>query len=67
MNLREFKRGDIAAVLLILFLGFAAAYAAYKGSSSPKNPNGFGPEWECVDPGYGQPVCHKRVVKPDAG
>jgi hypothetical protein len=43
------------AILLAIFLAYLAR--VYWGDV----PNwGFGPEWECTNPGQGEPVCVRR-------
>jgi hypothetical protein len=66
MHWRELKRGDIAAILLLIaLLGGAVAYAVFP-DRFPLKSSGFGPDWECKNPGHGDPVCIKKPIsKPD--
>jgi hypothetical protein len=51
--------GDVmGALLLLLFLSLFAIVAA-SGPFGPRN-FGFGPEWDCVNNGRGEPICIKR-------
>jgi hypothetical protein len=53
-------RGEIAAVLVILAIGGALIFAFIKYPYGAAN-RGFGPEWDCTQPGSGDPVCLKRA------
>jgi len=55
------KRKDIAAILLVV--GIVAAlfvvYVAIPNIEWSNSNRGFGPDWECTNPGYGK-VCIKK-------
>lgn len=54
------KRGDIAAIILGIVLVGTCTYLML-AFPHRKQPNwGFGPEWDCKDPGTGEPVCTKK-------
>jgi hypothetical protein len=60
MGWRELKPGDIAAIVLATVLfGCCAAYGLFP-DKVPWRSSGFGPEWECKNPGHGEPVCIKK-------
>jgi hypothetical protein len=55
---RMLERRDIMAILLLaVFLAAAAVAVAYVGI--PGNA-GLGPDWDCINPGNGDPVCVRK-------
>jgi hypothetical protein len=50
------ERRDVMAILLLaVFLAAAAAsYVGFTGNG------GFGPDWDCTNPGEGDAVCVKK-------
>jgi hypothetical protein len=70
-NIRDklsFGRGETLAILLLsgLILG-ALCLSVFVSSKFPnhswgiRQPNfGFGPDWDCVEVPYGDPVCHRK-------
>lgn len=61
---RAFRFGDVKAVLLltaILVIMFAA-FVRFPGLTASW---GFGPNWECSNPGKGGPVCLKKPRRLD--
>jgi hypothetical protein len=58
LRLRRLR--DFGVILLVVVAGAATvAGAAYLQSSGAANW-GFGPEWQCLWPGKGGPVCIKH-------
>ena len=59
---RTLRRGDVVAIfLLAAFMGALVIAAVVKLPSFTRTGNlGFGPDWECVYPGKGEPVCVKK-------
>jgi len=60
-NLYLMTRKDIAAILLLIAVAggllFVHVVAPKLGSSN----SGFGPNWECTNPGEGESVCIKKL------
>ena len=60
--------GDLRAIVLVVAILLGAAVFAITLGMLPYNPFksdfGLGPEWECSNPGYGDPVCIKRRPQP---
>jgi hypothetical protein len=59
-----FRSNDLKAIVLVAMLVAAVAFAWIKFGSSAgtvTNNNGFGPGWNCVNPGEGDAVCIKKV------
>jgi hypothetical protein len=56
------RRGDVVAIfLLAAFMGLLVIAAVVKLPGFTRTGNlGFGPDWECVYPGKGEPVCVKK-------
>ena len=63
LRLRRLR--ELAIILAMVALGAAAvSMAAYLQSSGAANW-GFGPEWSCLWPGKGGPVCVKHPAPVD--
>jgi hypothetical protein len=63
--LHTFRSKDVKAIVLAIALLTVLAIAWIKfGSSGGTANNGFGTDWNCVNPGEGDAVCVKKV-KPD--
>jgi hypothetical protein len=60
-------RRDIAGVAFAIVLLVVALYALIIGPELSRKTNyGFGPEWDCVNPGKLSALsCIKRPAKPD--
>jgi hypothetical protein len=58
---RTFRRGDVVAVFLLAAIMGILVIAVVKFPNFSRMGNrGFGPEWECVYPGKGEPICVKK-------
>jgi hypothetical protein len=58
---RTLRRGDYAAILMVIALAVAAAIGLVEVPYGVKgNAPGFGPEWDCSYAGQGEPVCIKK-------
>jgi hypothetical protein len=59
------KRGDVAAILILLFFGIVLVIAAATTETGPNRSFnfGFGPDWQCYPAGYGEPVCLKDTSR----
>ncbi len=63
------SRQDVVGILTaaVIFGVLLGAYLIVPGLMSPnsglKTNAGFGPEWECSNPGNGGPVCVKHPAK----
>jgi hypothetical protein len=66
MNWPYLTREEIAGILLLIVVlaGVFFAWVILPNSGLMTNW-GFGPEWECSNPGKGGPVCVKRLAKPE--
>jgi hypothetical protein len=54
-------RGEIKAVLLGLAILGVVIFASVTLPKSGRHSNwGFGPAWDCHDPGEGDPICFKK-------
>jgi hypothetical protein len=63
LRLRRLR--ELSIILLVIVAGaVAVAGAAYMRSSGAANW-GFGPEWSCLWPGKGGPVCVKHPAPAD--
>ncbi len=62
MTLPYLTRGDIGGIILLIAILGLILFAAVKGPQIMGN-YGFGPEWTCVSPGKGGPICIKAVAK----
>jgi hypothetical protein len=60
MNWRLWKRGDFAAVLFAaaILLGMLV-FGARLHNANWRSNSGFGPDWDCTNPGEGDAVCIK--------
>lgn len=58
-------RGDVAGILLLIVILGAVLFAAVVGPELARKTNyGFGPEWDCVNPGKLSGLsCIKRPAK----
>jgi hypothetical protein len=56
-----FRRVDVVAFLLLAVL-VAAVLAVYVRFPFGVGNWGFGPDWECISPGQGDPVCTKKPM-----
>jgi hypothetical protein len=54
--------GDVWAILLALVM-MAAIFAALLVVPMGMRSFGFGPQWGCIWPGKGEPVCVKSETK----
>jgi hypothetical protein len=54
---------EIAGMALVILLlgGLATAFLLRQDLFLHAN-RGFGPDWDCTYPGYGEPICVKRVA-----
>ena len=69
-NIRDnlsFGRGEYLAILLLGLILGALCLSVLVADKFPnhyweiRQPNfGFGPDWECVNVPYGDPVCHRK-------
>jgi hypothetical protein len=60
------QRGDITGILLVaIVLGAAFLAMVLYPQIGQKQNFGFGPEWECLRMGKGDPICVKRPASPD--
>jgi hypothetical protein len=61
-------RRDIAAILLLFGIVGALffVYVAVPNVGWSNSNRGFGPNWECTNPGYGQSVCIKKLPANEA-
>ena len=70
MNWPHPTHGDIAMLLLLVFLGgllFVLVISPPDRAGAPEKSvqtNGFGPEWDCIS-GWSDPFCVKRPMKSD--
>jgi hypothetical protein len=62
MNWYFLRRGDIAAILLVITLlgAMFIVHVVFPNLGSPYSNQGFGPGWECTNPGMGNSVCIKN-------
>jgi hypothetical protein len=62
MNWYFLRRGDIAAILLVITLlgAMFIVQVVFPNLGSPDSNQGFGPGWECTNPGMGNSVCIKK-------
>ena len=60
---RTLRLGDIAAIVLAVVVIGGLVYQAveFRGRGIGPSNWGFGPEWECTNPGKGEPVCLKKT------
>jgi len=63
----SFGRGEYLAILLLGLILGALCLSVLVADKFPnhyweiRQPNfGFGPDWECVNVPYGDPVCHRK-------
>ena len=54
------RRGDVLAALLALVMLGGLLLAAARWM--PVN-HGFGPDWDCTQPGSGDPVCVRKPTR----
>jgi hypothetical protein len=60
-RLRTLPPRDIGGILLaIVLLAALALFFLLFPNLSQQTNNGFGPEWDCTNPGQGGPVCIKK-------
>ncbi len=66
MNWPYLTRQDIAGILLLIVV-LAGVFFAWVilPNAGLMTKWGFGPEWECSNPGKGGPVCVQRRAKPE--
>jgi hypothetical protein len=58
---RTLSRAEIGSILLAIALLAAVAYFFLAFPSFGRQTNdGFGPEWDCTNPGDGGPICVKK-------
>jgi hypothetical protein len=59
------RNGTIGLLLiLVAFLGIFAAVVIYAPDIHYRNANaGFGPDWQCIPQGQGDPVCIKKPAR----
>jgi len=56
------RKGDAAAVVLAAVILSALLFAAVKSPGGwPLFNGGFGPDWDCSNPGEGGVVCIKKA------
>jgi hypothetical protein len=57
------SRGDVLGIAFVVaVLGIVAAgFAIYPRNPFQMNNAGFGADWDCTNPGHGEPVCVKRI------
>lgn len=55
---------DLAGIALVVLIIMVAIFASVVGPSIKARLNyGFGPEWDCVNPGKGGPICVKHPTQ----
>jgi len=59
------RRGDVVIFLVAAFLIVAVVAVEFlffenQGLFLVFQKQGFGPDWECSNPGYGGPICVKK-------
>jgi hypothetical protein len=54
------RRGDVVAIFLLASIMGIAVILVVKFPNFPTGNWRFGPEWECIYPGKGEPVCVKK-------
>jgi hypothetical protein len=60
-RLRTLTRRDISGILLAIVLLAALAFLFVVFPNLGQQTNeGFGPEWDCTNPGQGGPICVKK-------
>ena len=58
---RTLSRLEIGSILLaIALLGALACFFIAFPNLDRKTNDGFGPEWDCTNPGDGGPICVKK-------
>jgi hypothetical protein len=64
MRWRTLRFGDVTAVLLLaaILVMMLVAFVDLRGLTGSW---GFGPDWECSNPGKGGPVCLKKTRRLD--
>ncbi len=58
------RPGDVRAIVLLVAILAALIFGVVEIRSpiiGKPTSWGFGPEWDCVNPGKGDPVCVKKV------
>jgi hypothetical protein len=56
-----FRRGDAAGIVLVAIVLILAAFALVAGPKLNQKTNyGFGPDWDCVNPGKGGVTCIRQ-------
>jgi hypothetical protein len=62
MNGFLLKRKDIAAILFAVAIvgGLFVVYVAVPSLGWSNSNRGFGPGWECTNPGDGESICIKK-------
>ncbi len=67
MPWRFIARRDLLAIVLGAVLIVVLAFVYVKVTPAVRKANGgFGPEWECENPGRGDPICIKKPVESPA-
>jgi hypothetical protein len=56
------QKGDISAIILLMFMMASVLIFYLVSPRDPTSNHGFGPGWECSDPGWGEPVCIKKPL-----
>lgn len=54
-----FHRREVVLALAVIAIGLVLAVVWGPGLG-PRTGRGFGPDWDCVDVGKGDPVCVKK-------
>jgi hypothetical protein len=60
MNWSLLTGRDIAAIILAAALLGAVLIASVEFPNLFRSNGGFGPDWECTNPGHGEPICVKK-------
>jgi hypothetical protein len=56
------QKGEICAIILVAAIASVLMFTLIKPLRfDPTLNNGFGPGWECSNPGWGEPVCIKKL------
>jgi len=60
-NLYLMTRKDIAAILLLVAVAGGWLFVHVAAPKLSLSNSGFGPNWECTNPGEGESVCIKKL------
>jgi hypothetical protein len=60
MNWRLLTRRDIAAIVLAIAVVGAILIIQAQFPNLFRSNRGFGPDWQCTNPGKGEPICVKK-------